>query len=105
MLWLRVAGRSPCSLCNCHMAPSRAAVHTHPSKRYPPVPPIPSTPPICLQGKVDMSVAIVPMSAEMGWSASVSGLVQVCGCGCVDMSAAGQEQGVIRGGFVVGVAA
>ncbi|KAG2486558.1 hypothetical protein HYH03_014729 [Edaphochlamys debaryana] len=27
-------------------------------------------------GKVDMSVAIVPMSAEMGWSASVSGLVQ-----------------------------
>lgn len=32
-----------------------------------------------LQGKVDMSVAIVPMSAEAGWSASVSGLVQV-GC-------------------------
>ncbi|KXZ47179.1 hypothetical protein GPECTOR_37g185 [Gonium pectorale] len=27
-------------------------------------------------GKVDMSVAIVPMSAEAGWSASVAGLVQ-----------------------------
>ncbi len=33
-----------------------------------------------LQGKVDMSVAIVPMSAEAGWSASVSGLVQVGYC-------------------------